>query len=80
MDADWFIADRMGKLLASNPDLHTNTLTSLFPSSFSNPLNAHFWLPSADWVSNYEEKIPDIILVVVSSFGFLIFNVNSPVE
>ena len=75
MDADWFIADRMGKLLASNPDLHTNTLTSLFPSSFSNPLSAHFWLPSADWVSNYEEKIPDI--VPKSSSKISTGNINS---
>ena len=61
MNANWFIADRMGKLLASNPDLHTDTLTNLFPDSISNPLKAHFWLPSANWLSNYEEKIPKVI-------------------
>jgi hypothetical protein len=30
LDADWYIADRMGKMLAANPDLHTDTLLSKF--------------------------------------------------
>ena len=48
LDADWYIADRMGKMLAANPDLHTDTLLPGFQQAVKNPLEAHFWLPSVE--------------------------------
>ena len=43
-DADWYIADRMGSMLASNSDLHTDVLLRFIPGPTRNPLIAHFWL------------------------------------
>ena len=60
LDADWYIADRMGRMLAANPDLHTDTLLSRIPTSVKNPLEAHFWLPSVGWVFDFGEPIPEI--------------------
>ncbi|MCI0420894.1 MAG: HEAT repeat domain-containing protein, partial [Acidobacteria bacterium] len=60
LDADWYIADRMGKMLAANPDLHTETLLTKIPSGVKNPLEAHFWLPSVGWVFDFGEPVPEI--------------------
>jgi HEAT repeat protein len=60
LDADWYIADRMGKMLAANPDLHTETLLSRIPSNVKNPLEAHFWLPSVSWVFDFGEPVPEV--------------------
>jgi HEAT repeats/Squalene-hopene cyclase C-terminal domain len=60
LDADWYIADRMGKMLAANPDLHTETLLSRIPASVKNPLEAHFWLYGVSWVFDFGEPVPEI--------------------
>ena len=60
LDADWYIADRMGKMLAANPDLHTETLLARIPTAVKNPLEAHFWLPSVSWVFDFGEPVPEI--------------------
>ena len=60
LDADWYIADRMGKMLAANPDLHTETLLARIPTTVKNPLEAHFWLPSVSWVFDFGEPVPEI--------------------
>ncbi len=59
-DADWYIADRMGATLASNPDLHTDDLLRFIPGATNNPLANHFWLPSVAWVASYGDGIPEI--------------------
>ncbi len=59
-NADWYIADRMGKMLAANPDLHTDTLLKLLPDNVKNPLEVHFWLPSVSWVATYGEALPEL--------------------
>ncbi len=58
MNAPWFIADRMGKMLAANPDFQTRNLAQLFPDAVKNPLEAHFWLPSIDWLSTFKDQAP----------------------
>ncbi|MDQ3009804.1 MAG: HEAT repeat domain-containing protein, partial [Acidobacteriota bacterium] len=60
MDADWYVADRMGATLASNVDLHTDVLLRFIPGATKNPLTSHFWLPSVAWVSSYGDGIPEI--------------------
>ncbi|HZN10570.1 MAG TPA: HEAT repeat domain-containing protein [Blastocatellia bacterium] len=60
LDADWYIADRMGGTLAANPDLHTAVLLRLMPGAVKNPLLGHFWLPSVGWVASYGDGIPEI--------------------
>ena len=60
LDADWYLADRMGKMLASNPDLHTDTLLKWIPEAVKNPLAGHFWLPSVRWVLDYGDPVPEI--------------------
>ncbi|HEV2667359.1 MAG TPA: hypothetical protein VG324_20755, partial [Blastocatellia bacterium] len=59
-DADWYVADRMGATLASNPDLHTDILLRFIPGATKNPLTNHFWLPSVNWVTSYGDGIPEI--------------------
>ena len=54
----WFIADRMGKMLAANPDFQTPFLARLFPEAVRNPLQAHFWLPNIDWLSTFQDEVP----------------------
>jgi Squalene-hopene cyclase C-terminal domain/HEAT repeats len=60
LDADWYLADRMGKMLSSNPDLHTDTLLKWIPETVRNPLAGHFWLPSVSWVLEYGDPVPEI--------------------
>lgn len=59
-DADWYVADRMGATLASNPDLHTDALLRFIPGATKNPLTSHFWLPSVSWVTAYGDGVPEI--------------------
>jgi hypothetical protein len=59
-DADWYVADRMGAMLATNSDLHTDNLLRFVPGSTKNPLIAHFWLPSVSWVMSFNDEIPEI--------------------
>jgi hypothetical protein len=59
-DADWYIADRMGAMLASNSDLHTDVLLRFIPGATKNPLTNHFWLPTVNWVTSYGDGIPEI--------------------
>ncbi len=59
-DADWYIADRMGAMLATNTDLHTPDLLRFLPGASKNPLTAHFWLPSAAWVVSFDDPIPEV--------------------
>ena len=59
-NADWYISDRMGSMLASNPDLHTDVLLKLVPNSSKNPLTSHFWLPSVSWVTEYGNGVPEV--------------------
>jgi hypothetical protein len=60
LDADWYIADRMGATLAANPDLHTDVLLRFVPGAVKNPLTGHFWLPSVAWITSYGDGIPEI--------------------
>lgn len=60
LDADWYLADRMGKMLAANPDLHTDTLLKWIPGTVINPLEGHFWLPSVSWVLEFGDPVPEI--------------------
>jgi len=60
LNADWYIADRLGSTLASNPDLHTDTLLKFLPGAVKNPLVGHFWLPSVSWIVSYGDSIPEI--------------------
>ena len=49
-DVQWFLAEQLGKIMAVNPDFRTETLLSMVPKSFQNPLEEMFWLPSAGWM------------------------------
>jgi hypothetical protein len=60
LDADWYIADRMGATLASNPDLHTDVLLKFVSGAAKNPLTGHFWLPSVAWVTSYGDGVPEV--------------------
>ena len=59
-DADWYVSDRMGAMLATNSDLHTDNLLRFIPGTSKNPLIAHFWLPSVSWVMSFNDEIPEV--------------------
>ncbi len=59
-DADWYVADRMGVMLATNTDLHTDNLLRFLPGASKSPLISHFWLPSVAWVMSFSEGIPEV--------------------
>ena len=52
-DAQWFLAEQLGGVIAANPDMRTDTLLSLIPKTFPNPLEEYFWLASAGWMLNF---------------------------
>jgi HEAT repeats/Squalene-hopene cyclase C-terminal domain len=60
LDADWYIADRMGNMLAANTDLHTEVLMKLMPGAVKNPLTGHFWLPNVGWITSFGDPMPEI--------------------
>ncbi len=60
LDPDWYIADRMGPTLASNPDLQTEVLLKMVPGQVKNPLTGYFWLPNVSWIVAYGEGVPEI--------------------
>ncbi|HJS09052.1 MAG TPA: prenyltransferase/squalene oxidase repeat-containing protein [Pirellulales bacterium] len=59
-DAQWFLAEQLGRIVASNPDFRTETLLSMIPKSFDSPLAEMFWLPSAGWMLTYDAPLPQI--------------------
>jgi hypothetical protein len=59
-DADWYVSDRMGAMLATNTDLHTDVLLRFVPPVSKNPLINHFWLPSVAWIASYGDEIPEV--------------------
>jgi Squalene-hopene cyclase C-terminal domain/HEAT repeats len=60
LNPDWYIADRMGSTLGTNPDLQTEVLLKLVPGSVKNPLTAHFWLPNVSWIVAHGDGVPEI--------------------
>ena len=54
------VADRMGAMLATNTDLHTDNLLRFVPGASKSPLIAHFWLPSVSWVMSFNDEIPEV--------------------
>ncbi|MCS6777553.1 MAG: HEAT repeat domain-containing protein [Chloroherpetonaceae bacterium] len=54
MDAAWYLADRLGEVLQQNTDLHLEIVfREYFPAQFRNPLEAHFWLRSVEWLLTF---------------------------
>ena len=59
MTAAWYLADGMGEVLASNPDLHRDMVfRRYFPARVQNPLQAHFWIRSVGWLLTYNGMAP----------------------
>lgn len=59
-EAEWYLASKLGDVLAENPDLHIDTTFEFFPETFSTPLEARFWLPSVDWILTHKTKLPEV--------------------
>jgi HEAT repeat protein/squalene-hopene cyclase-like protein len=61
MDAAWYLADRLGEVLAQNPDLHTEMVfQKYFPPELKNPLERHFWVRSVPWLLEHRHALPEI--------------------
>jgi hypothetical protein len=57
-DADWYLADRLGDVVASNPDLHHDMVFArYFPTELKNPLQRHFWVRSVPWILEHKTPI-----------------------
>jgi hypothetical protein len=59
-DAQWFLAEQLGGVIAANPDMRTDTLLSLIPKTFPNPLEEYFWLASAGWMLTFDTPVPEV--------------------
>lgn len=72
MDADWYLADRLGEVLEMNPDLHQEIVfRRYFPASFRNPLEERYWVRSVEWILTFdpprtEKAAADRHLILVS--------------
>lgn len=54
MDANWYLADRLGEVLFRNPDLHQEIVfRKYFPATFQNPLEELFWIRSVEWLLTF---------------------------
>jgi len=61
MDAAWYLADRMGQVVASNPDLHQPLVFQrFFPVELKNPLERHFWVRSVPWLLEHNTGLPEV--------------------
>jgi len=59
MDANWYLADKLGEVLASNPDLHKDMVFQrYFPAELKNPLERHFWVRSVPWLLEHKHAPP----------------------
>ena len=59
-EADWYLASKLGDVLAENPDLHIDTTFEFFPQEFTSAMHARFWLPSINWILTYKTQLPDV--------------------
>jgi hypothetical protein len=56
-DASWYLAEEMGEVLQRNPDLHQEiVLRRYFPEQARNPLEAHYWLRSVEWILGFSAE------------------------
>jgi len=61
MNAAWYLADKIGEVLAKNADLHQAIVfEQYFPTEFKNPLERHFWLRSVPWILEHKHALPDV--------------------
>ncbi|MFN3649622.1 MAG: HEAT repeat domain-containing protein [Armatimonadota bacterium] len=59
MEVAWYLADQMGEVLASNPDLRLDMVfRSYFPAEPRNPLERHFWVRSVTWILEHNHAPP----------------------
>lgn len=60
MDAAWYLADRLGDVLATNPDLHKEIVFQKYiPAKFNNALERHFWIRSVPWILGHKLALPE---------------------
>jgi hypothetical protein len=59
-DVQWSLAENLGRVVAANPDFHTETLLSMMPRTFANPLEELFWLPSMGWILTFDSPLPEV--------------------
>ncbi|MCX6379053.1 MAG: HEAT repeat domain-containing protein [Armatimonadetes bacterium] len=58
MEANWYLADRLGDVLFRNPDLHQEIVfRKYFPTTFQNPLEEHFWIRSVEWLLTFSSAM-----------------------
>lgn len=61
MNSAWYLADKMGSVLADNPDLHLDVVfQKYFPAELKNPLERHFWVRSVPWILEHKDPAPQI--------------------
>jgi len=59
MAAAWYLADEMGEVFDSNPDLRLDMVfRKYFPAEFRNPLERHFWIRSVTWILEHKHASP----------------------
>jgi hypothetical protein len=59
-EAQWFLAEQLGAVLGTNPDMQTETLLSLVPKTFRSQQEEYFWLPSVRWMLKFDTPVPEV--------------------
>ncbi len=59
-EAQWFLAEQIGGVLATNPDMRNETLLSFIPKMFRSSLEEYLWLPSAAWMLKFDTPVPEV--------------------
>ena len=62
VETQWYLAHRLGQVLAVNPDLQFDESLEPLPTRFTNPLVARFWLPSISWILEFGLPLPEVKL------------------
>jgi hypothetical protein len=60
MSADRYLAEKLGNVLAANPDLHFAEVLERFPLQSTKPLESRFWLPSVPWILTFGQSVPEV--------------------
>lgn len=58
MDADWYLADKLGEVMQNNPDLHLDiVLLKYFPTGNMNPLEERYWVRNVEWMLTFNPSL-----------------------
>ena len=58
--AAWYLAQGMGTVIQSNPDLHFEEMAESFPETLDNDAIANFWIRNVPWILTLDRALPEV--------------------